>query len=73
MGRKPGLVFLVNAVIVQNHMDFLSLGQVADHLIHKLQELQATLLLSDLGANRSGRDFQGRKQFSKCHDAYRCP
>lgn len=48
MGSQPGLVFLVNAIVVQNHMDFLAMRKVADNLIHKLQELDATLLGGDL-------------------------
>src|SRR5206468_3439455 len=62
VGRQPGIIFLVDAIVVQNHMDFLTIRQLSYDMIHELEKLDASFFLSGFCVNGSSSNFQRGKQ-----------
>ena len=62
MSRQPGIVFLVDAVMVQDRVDFFSDREIGDHAIHEFEKLNPPLLAGRLRMNSASGDFQGGKQ-----------
>lgn len=60
--RQPRIVFLMYAVVVQDHMYFFFLWHFSYYPIHELQEFHASLVLCCLRMNSSSRYFKCCKQ-----------
>lgn len=62
MMSQSGVVVLVDAVIVQDHVNLFSGRKIGDHAIHECEKLHPALLSGRLCMNGTGRDFQCGKQ-----------
>ncbi|OQC72301.1 MAG: hypothetical protein BWX44_01756 [Spirochaetes bacterium ADurb.Bin001] len=62
MAGQPRVAFLVGAVIVQDHVQFLLRSGVGHHLVHELEELFSPLQLRDGGLDLAGGDGEGGKE-----------
>ena len=62
---QPDITFLVRAIVVPNHVQFLLRRRFRDDLIHKLQELLASFKLGDRRPDLSGSHLQRCKQIER--------
>jgi len=62
MGRQPGIVFLVDTIVVEDDVNLLVVGQTGYHLIHESQELCAALLMCCLGMDGPRGNLQSCKE-----------
>jgi len=62
-GCQPGVVFLLDAAVVKDHMDLLVLGHLSHYLIHKSKKFDPLLQLCGLCMDSHGGHLLGRKRF----------